>query len=181
MVVGPILSLPIFAQRPSSNGAQVVQLVGPVSLDKDLRTLPYIPSSNPIHPRLGRHPLSQNVTNTEAPAIPSQTLARLLKMPAPLLTFDGMSETTSGCNCLPPDTDGDVGPSHYIQSVNTSIQIFDKAGNSLAGPITYNSLFSAMGTSTPCGNRNDGDGVVFCVMPLQREWRGQSGSMKCYS
>ena len=31
----------------------------------------------------------------------------------------------------PPDTDGDVGPNHYMQMVNLSFQIFDKYGNSL--------------------------------------------------
>ena len=35
--------------------------------------------------------------------------------------------------CLPPDTDGDVGPNHYVQSVNSSIKIFDKNGNPLNG------------------------------------------------
>jgi len=35
--------------------------------------------------------------------------------------------------CLPPDTDGDVGPNHYVQSVNSSIKIFDKSGNPLNG------------------------------------------------
>jgi hypothetical protein len=38
----------------------------------------------------------------------------------------------------------------------------DKAGNQLLAPTTYNSFFSAMGPTTPCGaNQNDGDPVVF--------------------
>lgn len=83
-------------------------------------------------------------------------------MPAPTQTFAGMNSNLACNGCLPPDTDGDVGPNHYMQSVNSSIRIHDKAGNVLAGPITYNSFFSAMGTSTPCGsNVNQGDGVVF--------------------
>ena len=162
MILGSVVSTPTLAQRPSPNGAQVVQLVGPVSLDQDLRALPYIPPSSQTQPRLGRHPLSQNTINAQVPSMPSQTLAPTPKMPAPLLTFGGMTFITSGCNCLPPDTNGDVGTNHYIQSVNSSIQIFDKTGATLAGPTTYNSFFSAMGSSTPCGNnQNDGDGVVF--------------------
>src|SRR3954454_15238901 len=85
-------------------------------------------------------------------------------IPAPTQTFAGMNSVQSGCGCLPPDTDGDVGPNHYIQSVNSSIKIFDKAGNALNGVngTTYNSFFSAMGPTTPCGsNFNDGDGIVF--------------------
>ena len=75
-----------------------------------------------------------------------------------------MNSTQSGCLCLPPDTDGDVGPNHYIQSVNSSIKIFDKLGNALNGTngTTYNSFFSALGGGNPCGNnQNRGDGIVF--------------------
>jgi hypothetical protein len=85
-------------------------------------------------------------------------------MPTPIATFAGMDSTQSGCGCLPPDTQGDVGPSHYVQSVNSSIKIFDKTGAALNGVngTTYNSFFSALGPTTPCGNGfNDGDGFVF--------------------
>jgi len=84
-------------------------------------------------------------------------------MPTPFAQFAGINSATSGCNCLPPDTDGDVGPNHYIQSVNSSIQIFNKTGGTLSGPTTYNTFFAALNTSgTPCGlNQNDGDGFVF--------------------
>ena len=83
-------------------------------------------------------------------------------MPAPLLTFDGMNSAQSGCMCLPPDTDGDVGPNHYVQSVNSSIKIFDKNGTPLNGPngTTYNSLFLTL-AGTPCSGFNNGDGFVF--------------------
>ena len=62
---------------------------------------------------------------------------------------------------MPPDSDGDVGPNNYINSVNSSIRVYDKAGNALSGPVTYNSFFSAIGPGNPCGaNQNDGDGIV---------------------
>jgi hypothetical protein len=57
-----------------------------------------------------------------------------------------------------------VGPNHYVNSVNSSIKIFDKLGNPLNGAngTTYNSFFSALGAGNPCGlNQNDGDGIVF--------------------
>jgi hypothetical protein len=85
-------------------------------------------------------------------------------MPAPAQTFGGMTAGQSGCGCLPPDTDGDVGPNHYIQSVNSSIKIFDKTGTALNGAngTTYNSFFSALGPTTACGaGQNSGDGIVF--------------------
>src|SRR6478735_10687123 len=77
-------------------------------------------------------------------------------MPGPLLTFEGQGNT---CGCQPSDSDGDVGPSHYVEAVNESIKIFDKNGNTLSGPTSYNSFFSGL-TGTPCANANDGDPYV---------------------
>ncbi len=83
-------------------------------------------------------------------------------MPPPLLTFDGTDRVGSGCNCRPPDTNGDVGPNHYVQTVNTGFRVFDKSGNPLAPFITYNSFFAPLGSSNPCGNnQNDGDPFAF--------------------
>ena len=70
--------------------------------------------------------------------------------------FDGIPST----NRIPPDTVGDVGPNHYVQLVNTSFQIFDKTGASLAGPSLINSLWTAAGLTNACAMRNDGDPVV---------------------
>jgi hypothetical protein len=78
-------------------------------------------------------------------------------MPGPLLTFDGLTATQ--CACAPPDSDGDVGPNHYIEAINVSFKIFDKNGNALAGPTTYNSFFAPL-TGTPCANANNGDPFV---------------------
>ena len=49
-------------------------------------------------------------------------------VPAPSvdLSFEAISSTTSGCGCLPPDTNGDVSDTHFIQWVNSSWQAFDK-------------------------------------------------------
>ncbi len=143
-----------------------VPLSAPVSQDQDLRALPYIASTIEVEPkRLMRHPLPQTPSPEKSDPIKLiRQSAQAAAMPTPIASFDGISSVQSGCGCLPPDTDGDVGPSHYIQSVNTSIKIFDKSGNALNGVngTTYNSFFSAMGPSTPCGNsENQGDGFVF--------------------
>ena len=152
----------VSTQGTITSGPEVVQLVGPVSQDIDLRELPYIPpKTGDEELRLTRHPKVQNQGMTD-PALPVRGPAQPSAMPAPIQNFGGITAAASGCGCLPPDTDGDVGPNHYIQSVNSSIKIFDKTGGTLSGPTTYNSFFSALGTSTPCGsNQNDGDGFVF--------------------
>ena len=70
-------------------------------------------------------------------------------MPGPLLTFEGIGDT---CGCQPSDSEGDVGPNHYIEAINESFKIYDKSGNTLAGPTTYNSFFAPL-TGTPCAQR----------------------------
>ena len=62
----------------------------------------------------------------------------------------------------PPDPNGDVGPTYYVQTVNTSIGIFDKATGTRAAAYTFDSLFSANGGTggTPCDNSNQGDPVA---------------------
>jgi hypothetical protein len=161
---------PITAAQPDTPMPDVVQIIGPVTLNKDLRDLPYIaPGREFEEKRLTRYPHPEIPTPTKPTSayqrfesLMKQVLSPMPQMPAPLLTFDGMNSAQSGCMCLPPDTEGDVGPSHYVQSVNSSIKIFDKNGNPLNGPngTTYNSLFLPL-VGTPCSGFNDGDGFVF--------------------
>ena len=58
----------------------------------------------------------------------------------------------------PPDTNGDVGPNHYVQTVNQEFMIWGKSGNKLYGPLPINSLFQSLGGL--CAADNDGDPVV---------------------
>jgi hypothetical protein len=162
--------------QPSSGRPTMVRMVGPVHLDQDLRGLPYIPPSPEIEERrLTRHPRQET---GEPPAISGfarfqslleAVLAPVPAMSGPVLTFDGMNAAQSGCSCLPSDSDGDVGPNHYVNVVNTSIKIFDKSGNPLNGAngTTFNSFFHDLGAGNPCGNnqnggnQNRGDPFVF--------------------
>jgi subtilisin-like proprotein convertase family protein len=58
----------------------------------------------------------------------------------------------------PPDTDGDVGPNHYVQIVNQAFTIFNKSGTVVMGPSNTNTLWN--GFPGNCATTNDGDGVV---------------------
>src|SRR4051812_13096087 len=151
---------PAFSAKP-----EILRLIGPVSLNTDLRRLPNIPQEGEKEEEVKtRHPFPRRgvpASNDPRQAV-RQSIATALNMPAPIATFPGISSAQSGCGCLPPDTNGDVGPNHYIQTVNSRFKIMDKAGNQLVAPTTYNSLFSAMGPTTPCGaNQNDGDPIAF--------------------
>ncbi|MFL5731952.1 MAG: proprotein convertase P-domain-containing protein [Chloroflexia bacterium] len=86
-----------------------------------------------------------------------------LMMPPPLITFEGYSQqdnynTNNGLGVLPPDTNGDVGPNHYVQWVNIGLKIFDKSGNVLLGPVLGNTLWS--GFPGTCAVDNNGDTVT---------------------
>ena len=170
----PVTKQPSFAgAKPGSQKPDVTAMIGPVSQDLDLRLLPYFPpKSGGDADQRKRHPfplpaLSANESAAQMKRLGSsnafmQFVQSATAIPSPLMTFDALDSTLACNGCLPPDSDGDVGPNHYIGSMNSSIGIWGKNGNALAVPITYNSFFAALGTGTPCGNNlNDGDGVVF--------------------
>ncbi|MEO7538952.1 MAG: cohesin domain-containing protein, partial [Pyrinomonadaceae bacterium] len=129
---------------------------------KDLRKIP-VTRDDEEEVRLTRHPPQKNPFTVADD--PYQIVRESLQpdaMPTPLATFPGISSAQSACGCLPPDTDGDVGPNHYIQTVNSRVKIISKTGTELLAPTTFNTFFSALGLGTPCGNnQNRGDPVVF--------------------
>src|ERR1044071_3117048 len=57
---------------------------------------------------------------------------------ATLANFEGMGAGLAGFSVqsAPPDTDGDVGPNHYVQIVNSGVTVFSRTGAKLLGPIT---------------------------------------------
>jgi hypothetical protein len=70
--------------------------------------------------------------------------------------FEGISNLNS---VYPPDTNGDVGPNHYVQWVNLSLAIYSKTGTLLWGPSNGNVIWSAM-TGSVCRTYNNGDPIV---------------------
>src|SRR5512140_2207907 len=83
-------------------------------------------------------------------------------IPTPTATFEGQGAGLAGftVQSAPPDTDGDVGPNHFVQIVNSGVTIFNKAGVKLLGPVNTNTFFANFAAGTNCQNTNDGDGVV---------------------
>jgi hypothetical protein len=83
-------------------------------------------------------------------------------MPAATRSFPGNgnadNQAALGFRVNPPDTDGDVGPNHYVQWVNLVFSIYDKSGTRLFGPAAGNTLWQ--GIQGPCAANNDGDIVV---------------------
>ena len=55
-------------------------------------------------------------------------------------SFDGIGFPGVNCDGAPPDTNGEVGATQYVQIVNTGLQVFDKStGSSVLGPISIES------------------------------------------
>jgi subtilisin-like proprotein convertase family protein len=91
-------------------------------------------------------------------------------MPTPSLTFLGQIQTESMCGCLPPDTNGDVGPNHYVQTVNTSVSVYNKTGTRLSGPVLQSAVFfSGLPAGNACRVGDDGDPIAL-YDPLADRW-----------
>ncbi len=75
-----------------------------------------------------------------------QRLVNTPAVPGPILTWDGIPFPGVVCNCAPPDTNGQVGKTQYVQTVNEGIQVWDKiTGVSVFGPVAIRSLWGGFG------------------------------------
>jgi len=98
-------------------------------------------------------PLAQQSGGTNA-------LAPLVST-TPGLSFDGVGVGFPGFTVTgaPPDTNGAVGATQYVQWVNTSFAVFNKSTGALIyGPAAGNSLWQGFGG--PCETTNSGDPVA---------------------
>jgi hypothetical protein len=77
------------------------------------------------------------------------------------LGFDGIGAGAGGSTpaYAPPDTTGAVGATQYVQWVNVSFAVYNKAtGARVLGPVTGKTLFQGLGGA--CAASNDGDPIV---------------------
>ena len=104
-------------------------------------------------------------------------------MPTPSLTFNGATAADNAAvgvgGLTPPDTNGDVGPNHYVSSVNLALKIFDKNGNVIGSPKKTSDLWSGLPANDPCRTRNDGDPHVIYDQLADR-WHISQFSIPAY-
>jgi hypothetical protein len=107
-------------------------------------------------------PIPHNILVNNAPDPVVQSVSGPLVSTTAGLNFAGVGNGDYGfaVNSVPPDTNGAVGATQYVQWVNASFAVFDKATGAIATgfPKTGNTLWSGFGGG--CQTNNDGDPIV---------------------
>jgi len=164
------------ALRPAGTMMPVKTGVSPVLRDMDLDALrrqqvPTKPQEiNPdeINPHNAEMP--GRIANAPAPDGPVDAAVQgalgPLAMPPATMNFEGVPNVNG---VLPPDTQGDVGVTYYVQWVNLSFDIYDKATglSAIGGPVPGNSLWTGFGGA--CESDNYGDPITL-YDPLAGRW-----------
>ncbi|MEW5720582.1 MAG: hypothetical protein AB1817_18300 [Chloroflexota bacterium] len=152
------------APNPQSSvkGPFTITSIHVASFDGDARRLPKPSTSAPLDAREVPRPRQQNnALKSSAPTAPPNLSATAPLTPralAAIQNFDGLDLSASG-GWIPPDPNGDVGPNHYIQAVNTAIGIFSKTGAPLAS-FSFNTLFASAFAPCNATNYRRGDPIV---------------------
>ncbi|HEY7066159.1 MAG TPA: carboxypeptidase-like regulatory domain-containing protein [Chloroflexota bacterium] len=112
----------------------------------------------PEHPQPQPHPTTFGAITPTRSGL--DTGAQVLA-PAPgtIANFDGLDFANWGAG-HPPDPNGDVGPTYYIQTINVSIGIFNKSTGVRVAAFTFNTLMSQGNFGNLCDTNNFGDPVV---------------------
>ena len=148
-----------------------VTIVEPLGVSAPLTALAtrmqLAPTNPPAAPTLRKKSpndrLQQIIDNGPGPTVTPEAPLPGLDMPGVLSQWEGINNLSS---VYPPDTVGDVGPNHYVQMVNLSLQMFTKNGASVLGPVDAKAVWA--GSGTDCAVTNSGDPIVLYDQLAQR-------------
>ncbi len=157
------LALPMMAQQEVIKPSEISKAVG-FDISPPLRDIPVIPSGK--RDRSWKEGVIKNKLDTpdmrDLP-LPEATPEDYRNAQTTMGERDGeLLQSFNGVGnlsyVLPPDTQGDVGPNHYMQMVNSSFAIWNKSGSIVYGPVDIKTLWN--GFPGPWSGTNDGDPVV---------------------
>jgi subtilisin-like proprotein convertase family protein len=157
-----VASVSAYAQRPQTKEEQVAGTIQVgVSYQNDV-SLPlyYLPEwkggQSEDDREAAENPKVPSHHRDSADPVVQHMMSPVAQMPLPILNFDGMP---NGCGCAPPDTDGEVGETQYVQMTNAGYQVFNKTtGASVLGPISTSAIWAGFGGV--CETNGHGDPVV---------------------
>lgn len=102
---------------------------------------------------------SETLPTRLGPRFIKKSSASAAAAPPPDSSFEGLDFANWGTG-HPPDTNGDVGPAYYIQTINVAIGIYDKSTGNRVAAFTFNSFMSQGSFGNLCDTDNFGDPVV---------------------
>src|SRR5438093_13355769 len=126
----------------------------------DLRRLSPAPPEKPERPEREEpepHPIE--LPGRLTVSAPIEVPGPSAPAPSPIANFLGLDYANWGAG-HPPDTNGDVGPTYYIETINTSIGIYAKSGGPPVAAFTFNTFMSQGSFGNLCDTNNFGDPVV---------------------
>jgi hypothetical protein len=137
------------AQHDISPALSAIQPLAPRGDDQEVHPVRPLPLPGSRGDALEPDPLLQR----------EATRKLLVEKPVPFEGIGSGNPKEFKVGGAPSDTTGAAGPDHYVQWINTSFAIFDKAkGTIVYGPAAGNTLWSNFGG--PCQRVNNGDPIV---------------------
>jgi Carboxypeptidase regulatory-like domain len=129
----------------------------------DVRTLKstVVKKERPEHPAPGEAGEGRELPTDPGASLPAVINPSAISAPAPGpdSNFAGLDFANWGQG-HPPDTNGDVGPTYYIETINVSMGIYDKSSGNRVAAFTFNSFMSQGNFGNLCDTDNFGDPVV---------------------
>ena len=112
-----------------------------------------------VYPNFTEHPTKIQQADMLKGSEGVQDIRGSNNVPAVGISFDGIGQSDAPGGGLPPDTNGDVGLTHYVQYINTDWAIYEKSTGNLVGNVEEGNTFWA-GFGGPCETNNAGDPIV---------------------
>jgi hypothetical protein len=167
-----ITTLLFIGSLPASGQTRSVRSELHHDVSPAVRDLPTVIKNQPVEqeaaplrvlplPAGSRRPQDPDPALQPPTASGSATTANAALAPQVSLGFDGIGQGVFGfaVSSVPPDTNGAVGLTQYVQWVNASFAVFNKStGNLIKGPVAGSSLWQGFGGS--CETSNLGAPIV---------------------